>query len=78
MKQLTASVTSQAATLEALSVKTHSDGSGGEKNTEMKKVQPGLHMCTHCKREVYHKYGNCLELATNKDNIYTGRTSVLE
>ena len=78
MKQLTDSITSQAPTFAALSVKTHSGGGGNEKNTEMKKVWTGLHMCKHCKSEVYHKDGNCLELAVNKDNGYTGWTSVLE
>ena len=58
MKQLTDSVTAQAATLVALSVKTHSGGSSGRKNTKMKKARPGLHLCAHCKREVYHKDGN--------------------
>ena len=47
MKQLTASVTAQEATLAALSVKTHSDGGGGGKNTKMKKARPGLHVCAH-------------------------------
>ena len=77
MKQLTASVTAQVGTLAALSIKTHSGG-GGEKNTEMKKAQPGLHMCTHCKRDVYHKDGNCLDLLANKAKRYTGCTSVFE
>ena len=77
MKQLTASVTAHAATLAALSIKTHS-GDGGGKNTKMKKVWPGLHVCAHCKRKVYHKDVNCLELAANKANRYTGWTSVLE
>ena len=55
-KQLAASVTNQAATLAALSTKTNSGsvGGGGE-NTENKKARPGLHVCAHCKREVYHK-----------------------
>ena len=29
-------------------------------------------MCTHSKREVYHKEGNCLELEANKVKSYTG------
>ena len=77
MKKLTALVTAQAATLAALSFKTHSGGGGSKKNTRKKKASPGLHMCAHCKREVYHKDANCLELATNKAKRYTGRTSVL-
>ena len=52
MNKLTDSVTSQAAALAALSVKTHSGNGSGGKNTEMKKVQPGLHVCAHYKREV--------------------------
>ena len=49
LKQLTASVTAQEATLAALSVTTHSDGGGGGKNTKMKKARPGLHVCAYCK-----------------------------
>ena len=75
MKQLTASVTAQAATLAALSVKTHSGGN--RENTELKKVRPGLHVCAHYKREVYHKDANCFELASNKSKRYTGWTYVL-
>ena len=44
----------------------------------MNKVRPGLHVCAHCKRDVYHKDGNCLELAANEVKRYTGWTSVLE
>ena len=78
MKQLTASFTAQAATLTALSFKTRSGSDGGRENTKMKKARPGLHVCAHCKREVYHKDGNCLELAANKAKRYKGWTSVLE
>ena len=63
MKQLTASFTSQATTLAALSVRTNSGGGG--QNTENKKAQSGLHVCAHCKQEIYHKDGNCLELSAN-------------
>ena len=42
MKQLTASVTAQAATLASLSAITHSGGGG--KNTAMKKARPVLHV----------------------------------
>ena len=35
-------------------------------------------MCTHSKREVYHKEGNCLELEANKVKSYTGGKSNLE
>ena len=65
MKQITDSVTAQAEILTDLSVKTHSGGGSVRKNTEMKKARPGLHMCAHCKREVYHKDRNCLDLAAN-------------
>ena len=78
MKQLTASFTNQAATLAALSIQTHSGGDSGRKNTEMNKARPDLHVCAHCKREVYHKDRNCLEIAANESKRYTGWTSVLE
>ena len=78
-KQLMDSVTFHAATLVALSVKTYSGGGGGgARNTQMNKARPGLHLCVQCKRDVYHKEGNCLELAANKDNHYTGWKIVLE
>ena len=77
MNQLTASVASQKAILAVLSVKTHI-GSGSRKNTIMKKVRIGLHVCTHYKREVCHKDGNCLELSANKAKRYMGLISVLE
>ena len=44
----------------------------------MKKAWPALHVCVHCKREVYHMDRNCLELAANKSKLYTGWISVLE
>ena len=78
MNQLTASVTAQAETLAELSVKTHSGSDGGRKNIKMKKARPGLHVCAHCKKEVYHKDGNCLELAANGAKRYTGWTRILE
>ena len=66
MKYLTASVTAQASTLASLSVKTNSSsGGGGGQNTDKKKVRPGLHMYAYCKREEYHKEGDCLELEAN-------------
>ena len=77
MKKITALFTSQAETLAALSVKTHSGGGGG-KNTEMNKTQPVFHVCAHCKREFYHKDRNLLELKYNKYKRYTGWTRVLE
>ena len=76
MNQLMDSVTSQAVTFAALSTRTNSGG-GGEK-TEKKKTWPGLHIFTQCKQEVYHKEGNCLELAANKSKRYAGWTGVLE
>ena len=59
MKQLTYSITAQAATLTSLSTKTNSygDGGGGQ-NTNKNKSRPGLHVCAHCKRGVYHKEVN--------------------
>ena len=39
-------------------------------------MRPGLHVCAHYKREVYHKDGNCLELEANKAKCYPGWKSV--
>ena len=55
VKELTESVTAQAATLASLSVKTNSGGGGGGQNIETKKLRPGLHVCVNYKRVVYHK-----------------------
>ena len=56
MKQLTCSFTSQASTLTTLSIKKNIDGGGGGgQNTKNKKALPVLHVCEHCKKEVYHK-----------------------
>ena len=41
-------------------------------NTNKKKVRLGLNVCANCKREVYHKEGNILELEVNKAKRYTG------
>ena len=78
MKQLTASVTFQAETLAALSIKTHSGGGSGGKNTETKKTRPCLHVWAHCKRGFYLKDGNFLELAASKAKCYKGWTSILQ
>ena len=66
MNQLAASVTSQAATVIILPTKINGGGGSSGWNTDKKNVRPGLHMCRHCKRGVYHKYVNCLELESNK------------
>ena len=58
MKQFTDSVTTQAATLAALSTKTNSSGGSGQKIDKTKAI-PGLHVCAQCKRGVYHKGVNC-------------------
>ena len=80
MKQFTAAFTSQAEPLEALSTNTNSGsgGSGGSggKDTDKKKARPGLHVCAHCNREVYHKEVNYLELEANQSKRYTGCKSV--
>ena len=55
MQQLMDSITDQAATLSALSVRTNSDGGGGGQNNKKKKERSGLHVCAHCKQEVYQK-----------------------
>ena len=57
-KQLTDSVTAKATTLADLITKKNSGNGRGGKITENNKARPGLHVCAHCKREVYHKYGN--------------------
>ena len=72
MKQLEDSVTSQAATVANLSTKMNGCSSGTRKITDKKKARSGLHMCTHCKWEVYHKDRNGLKLETNKANQYPG------
>ena len=46
------------------------DGPG--RNTDKKKARHGLHVCAHCKREVYQKDGNCLDLEDNKAKGYPG------
>ena len=66
MKQLAASVTSQAEPVATLSTNMNGGISSSGKNIDKKKARPDLHMCAHCKREVYHKDGNCLELEANK------------
>ena len=76
MKQLATSVTSQAATLATLSAKMNRGSSSSGKTIDKKKARPGLHMCAHCNREVYHKDGNCLELEVNKTRHYPGWKSV--
>ena len=72
MKQLAAYVTAQVASVATLSTKMNSGSSGARKTIYNKKARPGLHVCAHCKRKVYHKDGNCLELEANKAKRYTG------
>ena len=74
MKQLSDSVTVQAATVATLSTKINGSGAGW--NTVRKKARPGLHVCVHCKREMYHKDANGLELDCNKAKRCPGRKSV--
>ena len=76
MKQLAASVTAQAATVATLSTKMNVGSSGTGKTTEDKKARPGFHLCVHCKRKVYHRDGNCLELDVNKVKCYPGWNSI--
>ena len=71
MKQFTDSVTTQAATLAALSTKTNSSGGNGQ-NIDKTKAIPGLHVCAQCKRGVYHKEVNCLKQEANQVKRYTG------
>ena len=72
LNQLAASVTAQAKTLENLSTKMNGDSKGYRKTTDKKKAKSDLHVCAHCKREVYHKDGNCLEFEANKAKRYPG------
>ena len=76
MKQLAASVTAQAATVSTLSTKINRDSSVSRKIIDKKKSRTGLHVCSHCKRKVYHKDRNCLELEANKAKRYPGWKSV--
>ena len=77
MKQLEALVTAQDATVAALFTKITEGGGGGSGwDANKNKVRPGLHVCAHCKREVYHKDANCLELYSNKEKCYTWWKSI--
>ena len=49
-------------------------GRGGGGGDRRRKGAP--HKCKHCKREVYHKDANCLELEANKANRYASWKSV--
>ena len=72
MKQLAASVSAQAKTMATLYTKINGGGGGAGWNTDKKKARPGLHVRAHCKREVYHKDANCLELDSKKAKRYPG------
>ena len=50
--------------------------SGSAKTIDKKKARPGLHVCANCKRKVYHKDRNCVELEANKAKRYPGWKSV--
>ena len=54
VKQVSASVIAQAETVETLSTKMNGCSSITIKTSYKNKAMPGLHVCTHCKREVYH------------------------
>ena len=60
MKQLAALVTAQAATGPTLFTKMNGDGFSTRRTTNKKNVWPSLHVCVHCKQDVYHKDWNCL------------------
>ena len=70
MKQLSDFVTAEAATVATLSTKMNEGSSSSGKTIDKKKARPGLHVYVHCKQEVYHKDGNCLELEVNKAKRY--------
>ena len=72
MKQLAAYVNAQATTVATLYTKTNGGSCGAGKTIHKKKARPGLHVCAHCKCEVYHKDGNCLELEANNAKHYPG------
>ena len=76
MKQLVASVTAQTATVANISTKMNGGSISSGKTIDRKSMRPGLHVCAHYKREVYHKDRNCLELKVNKTNLYPGWKSV--
>ena len=77
MKPLAALVTAQAATVATLFTKINDSSSSAGQNTDKKKANPGLHVCTHCKQELYHKDGNCLDLEANNVKHYPGWNSIL-
>ena len=60
------------------STKTNIGSSGAGKTIDKKKVGPGLHVCAHYKRKLYHKDGNCLELEVNNAKCYPGWKSVFK
>ena len=77
MKPLAALVTAQAATVATLFTKINGSSSGARQNTDKKKANPGFHVCTHCKQEVYHRDGNFLDLEANNVKYYPGWNSIL-
>ena len=76
MNQLTNSVTAQSATVATLNTKMNGVISGAGKTIYKKKASPDLHVCVYCKRKLYQKGGNCLELVSNKAKRYPGWNSV--
>ena len=76
MNQLADSVTAQSATVATLNTKMNGVSSRAGKTIDKKKASPGLHVCVYCKRKLYQKGGNCLELVSNKAKRYPGWNSV--
>ena len=70
LKKLTALV----ATMES----NNGGGGGGRGGAGVgnRRKKGATHKCKHCKREVYHKDANCLELEANKSNRYASWKSV--
>ena len=62
--------------METLSTKINGAGGVASQTYEKKKARPGLHVCAHCKQEVYHNKENCLDLEANKVKRYPGWKSV--
>ena len=66
MKQISAFLIAQAATVATFSTNINGGESGAGRNTNKKKAGTGFYVFVHCKQEVYRKGGNCLDLEANR------------